>query len=196
VLTYLPGIVPSYPMPSWVWADQVLVDAGRRLAQFHQASASFDVTHAIWQLPAHQPAEVICLNDVAPYNMVFDQAHQLAGLIDVDTASPGPRLWDLAYLAYRLAPLSMADDIGAGSLSLDTRRHRLRRLCEAYTDAGDKIQVHAGSVLRTSIERLHDLAAFTAQRAADGADHVAHHVQLYLDDATWIGHNLSDISPG
>jgi hypothetical protein len=92
-----------------------------------------------------------------------------------------------------LAPLSTADDIGAGSLSLDTRRRRLRRLCEAYTDAGDKVQVNAEAVLRTSIERLHDLAAFTTQRAADGADHVAHHVQLYLDDATWIGHRLRDL---
>ncbi len=192
VLTYLPGTVPSYPMPSWVWADRVLADAGRRLAQFHQASASFDATQAIWQLPAHEPAEVICLNDVAPYNMVFDQAHQLAGLIDVDTASPGPRVWDLAYLAYRLVPVTQAEDTGAGSLSVVTRRHRLRQLCEAYTEAGDRIEVRAEDVLRTAIDRLHDLAAFTAQRAAQGADHVAHHVQRYLDDATWIGQNLSD----
>jgi hypothetical protein len=128
--------------------------------------------------------------------MVFDQAHRLAGMIDVDTASPGPRIWDLAYLAYRLAPLSKADDTGAGSPSLDIRRHRLRRLCEAYTGAGDKIQVNAEAVLRTAIERLKDLATFTAQHAAEGADQVAHHVQLYLDDATWIGHNLPDLSPG
>lgn len=193
VLTYLPGTVPAYPMPSWVWADRVLGDAGRRLAQFHRASAGFDVSGAIWQLPAHEPAEVICLNDVAPYNMVFDRAHQLAGLIDVDTASPGPRVWDLAYLAYRLAPLTKADDTGAGSPSLDTRRYRLRQLCEAYTEAGDRIEVRAEDVLLTAIERLRDLAAFTARRATGGAGHVAHHVQLYLDDATWIGQNLRDL---
>ena len=98
VLTYLPGTVPSYPMPSWVWTDKVLVSAGGRLAQLHQASGSFDAAGAIWQIPAHEPVEVICLNDVAPYNMLFDQAHQLVGMIDIDTASPGPRVWDLAYL--------------------------------------------------------------------------------------------------
>lgn len=193
VLTYMPGTVPSYPMPRWVWVDRVLADAGRRLAQFHQASASFDTTHAIWQLPAHEPVEVICLNDVAPYNMVFDQAHQLAGLIDVDTASPGPRVWDLAYLAYRLVPLTPAQDTGAGPLSLHTRRHRLRQLCAAYTQAGDRVDVEADHVLPVAIDRLHDLAAFTAQRAAQGADHVAHHVQRYLDDATWVGQNLTDL---
>ena len=86
VLTYLPGTVPAYPMPRWLWAEQVLLDAGARLAEVHRASAGFDRTGAVWQLPAHEPAEVICLNDVAPYNMVFDQAHRLVGLIDVDVA--------------------------------------------------------------------------------------------------------------
>jgi hypothetical protein len=87
VLTYLPGTVPRYPMPTWVWTEGVLLDGGRRLAELHRASAGFDIAGAVWQIPAHQPAEVICINDVAPYNMVFDHDHQLFGLIDLDTAS-------------------------------------------------------------------------------------------------------------
>ena len=141
VLTYLPGTVPSYPMPSWVWSEDVLVGAGRRLAQIHQASAAFDTTDATWQLPAHTPAEVICLNDVAPYNMVFDDAHQLTGFIDVDTASPGPRAWDLAYLAYRLAPLSQFEDTGADPPSMAFRGSRLELLCRAYAEAGDQVPI-------------------------------------------------------
>src|SRR3712207_2767826 len=35
VLTYLPGTVPTYPMPSWVWSAEVLVQAGKRLAELH-----------------------------------------------------------------------------------------------------------------------------------------------------------------
>jgi aminoglycoside phosphotransferase (APT) family kinase protein len=166
------------------------------LAQVHQASVGFDTTGAVWQIPAHSPAEVICLNDVAPYNMVFDEAHQLTGLIDVDTASPGPRVWDLAYLAYRLAPLSQVEDTGAGTPSLTVRRDRVALLCQAYADAGDRVVVGSVDVLRTAIARLEDLAAFTAARAAAGATQVAAHVQLYHADARWIEQNLGRLGSG
>ena len=195
VLTYLPGTVPNDPMPPWVWFHRALADVAGRLADFHQASATFDVTGAVWQIPAHEPVEVICLNDVAPYNMVFDEIHQLTGLIDIDTASPGSRIWDLAYLAYRLVPLTTADDTGAGVLSMAVRRRRLRQLCQSYAAAGDRIDLPAQDVLRIAVHRLEDLAAFTARRAADGADQVAAHVPLYRADATWIEQHLQDLQP-
>ena len=190
VLSYLPGTVPSYPMPSWVWSEDVLVDAGRRLAQIHRASAGFDTDGAVWQLPAHDPAEVICLNDVAPYNMVFDDDHRLSGFIDVDTASPGPRAWDLCYLAYRLVPLSQHEDAGAGSPGLGSRRARLELLCRAYAEAGDRVAVEPSDVLHRTIDRLEELAAFTAARAAAGASHVADHVDGYRSDARWVSEHL------
>ncbi|GAB2591533.1 aminoglycoside phosphotransferase family protein [Microlunatus antarcticus] len=195
VLTYLPGTVPSYPMPSWVWSQDVLVDAGRRLAQVHQASAGFDTAGATWQLPSHEPAEVICLNDVAPYNMVFDDVHQLAGFIDIDTASPGPRAWDLAYLAYRLAPLSQFEDTGAGPPDMAVRRGRLELLCRSYAEAGDGVAVAPSEVLRSTVTRLGDLAEFTAARAAAGAAHVADHVKGYRSDTRWVSENLEALLP-
>ena len=196
VLTYLPGTVPSYPMPGWVWSSDVLGDAGGRLALFHQASADFDVTGAVWQLPSHEPVEVVCVNDVAPYNMVFDDEHRLTGLIDLDTASPGPRVWDLAYLAYRLVPLTQVEDTGAGVLSMAARRARLSLLCRAYAQAGDQVEIGASDVLRTTIDRLDDLAVFTEQRAASGATQVAAHVRAYRDDARWLEEHLDDLQPG
>lgn len=195
VLTYLPGTVPAYPMPSWVWSEEVLVDAARRLAQVHQASAGFDTTEAVWQLSAHLPAEVVCLNDVAPYNMVFDDAHQLTGFIDLDTASPGPRVWDLAYLAYRIAPLAPAQDIGTGLPSLAVRGHRLGLLCQAYADAGDHVAISAQTVLRTVMPRLEELASFAAAQAAAGAAQVADHAQGYLDDARWVKEHFEELLP-
>lgn len=105
ILSYLPGTVPQYPMPPWVWDEAVLDAAARRLREVHDATVDFDRTGCTWGLDAREPAEVICHNDVAPYNMVFDDKHSLVGLIDFDAAAPGPRMWDLAYLAYRLVPL-------------------------------------------------------------------------------------------
>jgi hypothetical protein len=195
VLTYLPGTVPSYPMPAWVWTEDVLVEAGERLAQLHGASRDFDTAGAVWQVPAHQPVEVICINDVAPYNMVFDDARRITGMIDVDTASPGPRVWDLAYLAYRLAPLTQAEDTGAGLPSLAVRRHRLELLCQAYAEAGDRVEIRTRDVLLTAIDRLEDLARFTAGRAAAGASQVAAHVQIYREDVGWLETHLDDLGP-
>ena len=120
-------------MPAWVWADAVLTAAAQRLAGVHDATVGFDVQAGAWQLPVHQPVEVICHNDFAPYNLVLDDNHTLAGVIDWDTASPGPRVWDVAYLAYRLVPLSdPANPDGLGS-DLSERRRRLVLLCQAYT---------------------------------------------------------------
>jgi Ser/Thr protein kinase RdoA (MazF antagonist) len=104
-VSYLAGEVPQYPLPAWSWSEDILTDAAWHLAQLHAAGADFDITDASWQIPAHEPVEVICHNDFAPYNMVFAQG-RLTGVIDWDTASPGPRVWDLAYLTYRLVPLT------------------------------------------------------------------------------------------
>jgi len=141
VLTHLPGTVPTYPLPAHVWAPAVLATAGRQLAEVHAATRSFlsgDLEEApagatggelVWQSPVREPVEVVCLNDVAPHNMVFDAEGGLTGWIDVDTAAPGPRVWDLAHLAYRLVPLTGATDSGAGIPQLLRYRRRLSALC-------------------------------------------------------------------
>jgi len=185
--------VPAYPLPDWVWTEQILTTTARWLAQVHEASTDFDPTAATWQLPAHHPAEVICLNDVAPYNMVFDTDHQLSGWIDVDAASPGPRIWDLAYLAYRLVPLTGADDSGAGTPDLDRSHDRLATLCHAYTTASG-ITTNPSAVLDTATTRLGDLAEFTAARAAAGAHQVAHHVAVYRSDIDWIRRHIRQLT--
>lgn len=196
VLTFLPGAVPTYPLPPCVWSEEVLRTTGEWLARVHAASAGFDTTAATWQLPGHEPAEVICLNDVAPYNMVFDDAGRLTGWIDVDAASPGPRAWDLAYLAHRLMPLTGEADTGAGPPDLHRCRRRLASLCEAYAGAGDEVVVTPAEVVITAVTRLADLARFTADRAAAGAQHVASHVGLYQRDAAWICTYADELSGG
>jgi len=190
VLPYLPGTVPAYPLPRWVWTDRLLAETGALLARIHRASTTFDRSDAVWQLRPHEPDEVICLNDMAPYNMVFDDDHQLSGLIDLDTASPGPRVWDLAYLAYRIVPLSAAEDTGIGPITAEERQRRLQLLAGAYAAAGNQIVIETTDILRATVARLDELADFTADRAAAGAGHVAPHVGIYRRDAQWITQDL------
>lgn len=175
VLSFLPGDVPQYPMPEWVWAERVLVDAGRFLRAFHDSSAEFPLAGTDWQQPAHEPVEVVCHNDFAPYNLVFRQG-ALVGAIDVDQASPGPRVWDLAYLAYRLVPLSDPADPDVPEAVRAARHQRLGLLCEAY--GGPDADV----VARAVPARLRELADMTAARAAS-APHLLPHAELYRRDA-------------
>ena len=178
VLSHLPGSVPQDPMPDWVYRDDVLVQAAGLMAELHAAGVGFDRTGAVWQLPTHEPTEVICHNDFAPYNLVFDADRRLTGVIDWDTASPGPRVWDLAYLAYRLVPLGANPDLLRNGLA--ERRRRLALLLTAY-GAGPS----PAEVLSVLGPRLRDLADWTAERARTHPA-VAHHVGLYRADAAWV----------
>jgi aminoglycoside phosphotransferase (APT) family kinase protein len=175
VLSFLPGEVGNYPMPAWMWSPAIVQEVGALLRRVHDASVPIAHLAGHWQLPTHHPVEVVCLNDVAPYNMVFQAGH-LTGLIDFDTASPGPRIWDLAYLAYRLVPLGeYADD---HSPAADARTQRLAALIGAY---GYPFEPDA--VVRVAAERLDDLAEFTDRRAADtGRADLMGHAALYRRD--------------
>lgn len=176
-VSFLPGVVPQYPLPGWIWTEDVLVDATKALPELHQATVGFDTAGASWRMPAHEPVEVICHNDFAPYNMVFTD-HRLTGIIDWDTASPGPRVWDVAYLAYRLVPLT--DPANADGLPSHVA-DRLRLLCDSYGHG-----LLPTDVLPIVVERLHDLAAFTQARVEEGHVNLRSHVDLYRGDAHWI----------
>jgi len=155
VLAFVPGEVHGYPMPEWMWDDAVLVAAARVLRRYHGATAGFAPPRARWRLPAREPAEVVCHNDFAPYNLVF-RGRTLAGVIDFDTASPGPRAWDLAYLAYRLVPLTAPGNPDAPATPEADRMRRLALLCATYGPPAD-----AAAVAATVPERLEALHAFT-----------------------------------
>jgi hypothetical protein len=175
VLSYLPGVVGNYPLPPWLWSETILHEAGALLRRVHDATVDLARAPGEWQLPHHEPIEVVCLNDVAPYNMVFNDGH-ITGLIDLDMASPGPRIGDLAYLAYRLVPLGeyTDDDAPEG----DARTERLDALIRAYGHDFDP-----ADVLRVAAERLEDLASFTDRRAADtGNSEFLGHAALYRRD--------------
>lgn len=151
-LAYLKGKVPVAPMPEWVYSDATLQRAGAWLRQLHDATENYVDPEARWRVAPRQPAEVVCHNDFAPYNMVF-RNEELVGVIDWDFAAPGPRLWDLAYLAYRLVPLMRPGNPDAPRIHIDLRA-RLTALMKAYgTDAS------VTELLPIMVARLEDLAA-------------------------------------
>jgi Phosphotransferase enzyme family len=177
VVSFLPGEVPRYPLPGYVWNEAVLLDVGRRLRALHDATAGFGLAGRAWRLPAHAPAEVVCHNDFGPHNLVFRDG-AVVGAIDFDTASPGPRAWDLAHLAYRLVPLTHPASPEAPPAGVRPARERLAALCAAY---GEEIDPRA--LVAVAVRRLDELAAFTRSRADAGSPALRAHVALYERDA-------------
>jgi hypothetical protein len=175
VLTFVDGTVPAYPMPDWVWAERALESSATLLRQVHDVTAGEDIGGP-WRSPVREPIEVICHNDFAPYNLVFEGS-EVVGAIDWDFASPGPRLWDIAYLAYRIVPLSSGDR--RDGFSDDERARRLQRLLAAYD-----CNVEPHEVVGTVRDRLLALAAFSDDSAERlRKPELSEHARLYRYDA-------------
>lgn len=174
VVSFVPGTVPAYPMPCWVWSRAALVSAAVYLRRLHDATVGVHQPGP-WRSPVHQPEEVICHNDFAPYNLVFD-AGRVVGAIDWDFASPGPRLWDLAYLAYRIVPLSTAD--WGDGLDADARSDRLHALLEAYGSTAT-----SEALLEVLERRLLELADYSDAAADERGAELHEHAALYRRDA-------------
>lgn len=176
VLSFLPGTVANYPLPSWMWSEAILDEVSTLLRRMHDATMDVRFDSAVWQNSSHEPQQVICHNDFAPYNMVFDQEH-LVGAIDFDTASPGPRIWDFAYMAYRLVPFG--EDSGTAAPPVAARMSRLKATIRAYGMTFDSEEV-----LEVMAVRLEDLAIYTDGRASDTGDGAfIEHAAMYRRDA-------------
>lgn len=183
------GLDSDYEVLGWVEgavedADGSDIDLGtlravaRLLRRYHDATVDFETGGLVWQFEPEQPAEVVLHGDAAPYNCVFRGGEPVAW-IDFDTARPGPRLYDVAYSAYRfclirepLRALSARDAERvlefAGSYGLS--REEQRRLPEVM------------------VGRLRWLAALIRERAAAGDPaFTAHltdgHAELYAGHA-------------
>ena len=157
ILSFIEG---ESGVPDYIWTEEKsLVSAAKLLRQYHDATLDFVVNDSMqWGItyPDTSRHEVICHNDFAPYNFIFrDQAP--VAVIDFDLVGPGPRLRDIAYAVYWLAPLSFASD----DMQYHTERElqngskRLRLFCETYG-------IHADKAL---LNMVHEVLSFMGNKA-------------------------------
>jgi Ser/Thr protein kinase RdoA (MazF antagonist) len=136
VLSFMDGSVPYAPdIPAEIWTDDALVTAAELVGAFHNAAASFEPPgDARWRVLPGAPSEgeIICHNDLAPWNTVY-RAGLPTAFIDWDLAAPAPRLWDVAYAAWRFVPLRYNGVPGVTSEpDVGDYARRLRLFCDAY----------------------------------------------------------------
>jgi hypothetical protein len=166
ILTYIEGLAGFISeqeiRPARIWSDQILVEAAALLKRFHDATAGFRASPpARWQMvfPDTDQHDVICHNDFAPYNLIFKEGH-INGMIDFDTAGPGPRIWDVAYAAYRFVPFVPRDVLHTMGAPEDSDiGRRLKLFCDAY---GPQQRQHLLDVIQ-------DRIAATRTMLVDGA---------------------------
>jgi aminoglycoside phosphotransferase (APT) family kinase protein len=202
VLAFIEGEVP-HAMPAWIWSDAVLAGVSGALREWHDATVTFERAGAIWNLPARKPDEVICHCDFAPYNCVFRE-ERLVGAIDFDLCAPGPRLWDLAYTAYRYVPLMPPGDavVPDGNQErspfdvLGTAR-RLDLFASTYASGNRAYRYDHATVVNAVVERLGAIAAWTTEHVAQtGKRELAGHAVMYRAHAAWIDTELRRVLAG
>ncbi|MBD7969542.1 phosphotransferase [Paenibacillus gallinarum] len=169
ILSFIEGEAGNYPIKEYMWSDETLTDIAKMLRLYHDSVKDFPFDPS-WEAIDHTPGpfEVICHNDFAIYNIIFDKETPV-GIIDYDVAAPGPRLWDIAYTLYTCVPLSRFHLSETGEQILydpvkhaDRIKQRISLFLESY---GTEIK---SDVLDMVLLRLEGLCKTIARRAKQG----------------------------
>ncbi|QND50388.1 aminoglycoside phosphotransferase family protein [Rhizobium lusitanum] len=197
-VSFLPGLTGDLDDSEDIRSETALRSAASLLRRYHDCTALFlpeMCASQEWQLSPRAPIEVICHGDFAPYNVVLNDG-AVTGIIDFETAHPGPRRWDLAYALYRWAPLSIG--IAAEGLDrLDRQIGRARIFLDAYG-----LEAARRPVLPDMIaERLNALVGFMESEAARGVEKYRQdlqegHDRIYRNDIGYISENREKIIAG
>ena len=132
IVSFIEGESPQNPWPARTFHRSTLIGIAHLLRRMHDASTTFESPpDPVWGDCLPGKAEVICHNDLGPYNLVFGPAGQL-GIIDFDRAAPGARSWDLAYAAYRFVPFCAYGKAPRYFASPTLLAERVCEFCTAY----------------------------------------------------------------
>ncbi|MCA0969308.1 aminoglycoside phosphotransferase family protein [Halobacillus litoralis] len=139
ILSFIQGEAGNYPLKPYMWSQSSLTEIAKMLRRYHDAVSDFPFSEDWEPLDlTPDPKEVVCHNDFAIYNIIF-QEEKPVGIIDFDMTAPGPRLWDVAYALYTCVPLSRLYHTEEGEAVFyqterdrDRIKHRVERFFEAY----------------------------------------------------------------
>jgi hypothetical protein len=195
VLSYVEGICgadgstgPGFGAHVWamVVPDGGLARFARTLREYHDAVAGFAPPHdAPWATGtgAPGPGEIICHNDVGPWNVVWREAAPVC-FIDWDYAAPAPPLDDVAFALWWAIPFASDDECVTWRRFSNPpdRRHRLEVFAAAYGLASVE------GIVDAVIARQHKFRATVVEHAERGIPGAVAEVDSgYLDTVDgWI----------
>ncbi|WP_041060208.1 phosphotransferase [Jeotgalibacillus campisalis] len=199
ILSFIEGEAGNYPLKHRMWSDESLTKIAQMQRSFHDAVEDFEFT-SDW-LPLEgtpDPKEMICHNDLAVYNIIFD-AEKPVGIIDFDIAAPGPRIWDMAYTLYTCVPLSRFYLAESGEacfyndkMDKNNRKRRIDLFFKAY---GVEKPADLMEIICLRLEALHNMietkaedgeAAFLKMKKEGHAEHYMKDIEfIQLHRKSW-----------
>lgn len=168
ILSFIEGEAGNYPLKEYMWSSGVLKEIAKMLRLYHDSVSDFSLEG--WQSIDNtpQPFEVLCHNDFAIYNIIFNHKRPV-GVIDFDVAGPGPRLWDIAYTLYTCVPLSSVYHSKTGEAvyynslqHADRIKQKIKLFFESYGEELDE------SCLDMVLLRLEGLCKTIERKAKEG----------------------------
>lgn len=193
ILSFIEGTTGNYPPKKYMWSNNALKAIAKMLSRYHHAVTNFPIEES-WQPIDNtpQPFEVICHNDFAIYNIIFNHEKPI-GIIDFDMAAPGPRLWDIAYTLYTCVPFSRLYPTETGEVvyynplkDADRIKQRVALFFQSYD-----IEGIGKGILEMVLLRLEGLCKTLKRKAAEGDTAFQQmidegHLEHYEKDITFI----------
>jgi hypothetical protein len=193
ILSFIEGEAGNYPLKKYMWSSEGLKEIAIMLRLYHDAVSDFPIEDS-WQSIDNtpQPIEVLCHNDFAIYNIIFNHEKPV-GIIDFDVAAPGPRLWDIAYTLYTCVPLSrLYHSETGGAVYYDPLKDagRINQRIEMFFESYGIEGMEKG-FLEMVLQRLEGLCTYMKRRASEGDSAFQKmieegHFEHYQSDITFI----------
>ncbi|EJQ91859.1 hypothetical protein IGW_03666 [Bacillus cereus ISP3191] len=169
VLSFIEGEAGNYPLKEYMRSNDVLKEIAKMLRLYHDAVSDFPLLDD-WKPMDHTPnnIEVLCHNDFAIYNIIFNDEKPV-GIIDFDVAASGPRIWDIAYTLYTCVPLSRVYYTESGEAihyesaqHADSIKERVKLFVQSYGKSMDE------DYLEMVLLRLEALCTYMKRKANEG----------------------------
>lgn len=191
VLEFVPGSVIWPDHFALVQTDSALFEVAATIRRYHHAVADFDFEGFAWSdrgSDTHGPGDIVCHNDLAPWNLVHEPAGRWR-FIDWDLAAPGRLGWDLA-----LALLSFVQLMPDSRLTESETRHRIAVFGAGY---GEPLPT---DILAVAVERCATEAARIEQDGRAGIEPYARllaegHATIWREAETHIESNRARWQP-